>query len=127
MDNYPIFSKDEARAILSLVIDMVVVDSDVDVQEQLYVTIAAHRFGLDELDIRKAQTLSPHFVANTVGSMSYEKRKIASCLVFLASIADAKIANAERRLFDMLARNCNFVDIGDEDAGEIVYNWLNNK
>ena len=127
MDNYPIFSKDEARAILSLVIDMVVVDSDVDIQEQLYVSIVAHRFGLGELDIRIAQTLSPQFVANAVGSMSYEKRKIASCLVFIASIADEKIANAERRLFDMVARNCNFVDIGDDDASLIVYNWLNNK
>lgn len=127
MDNYPIFSKDEARAILSLVIDMVVVDSDVAIQEYQYVTSVANRFGLDELDIREVQTLSPHFVANTVSAMSYEKRKIASCLVFMASITDAKIANAEKILFDILARNCNFVDIGDEDAGLIVYNWLNNK
>lgn len=121
---YPTFTKSEAKAIVSLVIDIAVCDDNFDIKEQRYVLIIANRFGLNESDIQDAQALTPDVVCNTFSNMSIEKRKLGTAIVFTACMVDGQISNAERRLLNYISQNCDFVDPGSERPDVIASNWI---
>lgn len=123
----PYFSKDEAMAIISIVIDVVLVDGRVDPGEDQYVGVLANKFGLSKQDILTAQGLAPNQVAPVLSRMSYEKRKWATTFLMGATMADGFTSRQECQIASMIMDNCNLVDwdYDPKKIGEALKQWLN--
>lgn len=108
----PYFSKDEAMAIISIVIDVVLVDGRVDPGEDQYVGVLANKFGLSKQDVLTAQGLAANQVAPVLSRMSYEKRKWATTFLMGATMADGFTSRQECQIASMIMDNCNLVRLG---------------
>jgi len=123
----PYFTKEEATAIISAVIDTVLVDYQLDQYEQLYVTRLANKFNLSDQDIRSAQLLTPDQVSAVLSKMTYEKRKLTTCFLDCAATADGIVRRAESAILRMMINRCNLPELDDNhiDMATLVVEWLN--
>ena len=123
----PYFTKEEATAIISAVIDTVCVDGQLDQYEKLYVARLAKKFNLSEQDIRSAQLLTPDQVSAVLSKMTYEKRKLTTCFLNCAATADGIVRRVESTILRMMINRCNLPELGDNhmDMAIRVTEWLN--
>ena len=124
---YPSFSKNEAIAILSIVIDVVLVDGHIDSGEVEYVQLIANRLNLTERDIQEAKRLQPADVAPVLRVMSYDKRKVAAGILLASSLADGYAAHSEVAVMSMIIDNCNLPDLDFDPTiiQRVFQDWLN--
>lgn len=102
-----LFSLEEKRAILSLIMDMVTVDRKIHDDEIWMLQQVCKKFQLDPHDYSIAERLTPTQVAPIVKGMSLEKRKLTGYLLAATAAVDGDFADAEDSLYTMLASQCN--------------------
>lgn len=114
-------------AIISIVIDVVLVDGRVDPGEDQYVGVLANKFGLSKQDVSTAQSFTPNHVAPVLSHMSYEKRKWATTFLMGATMADGFTSRQECQIASMIMDSCNLVnwDYNPQKLGEAIKQWLN--
>lgn len=121
----PFFVKEEAIAIISIVLDVVFVDNKLDPSENKYVCILADKFNLGKQDVVFARSLTPNQVSATLSRMSYEKRKLATCFLMGAAMADGFSSRLECQIATMIIENCNLVEcFNPQEILDSIKNWL---
>lgn len=126
---YPCFSKEEALAVISVVIDIALADNRLDPNEDQFVGVLATKMGLSKLEVRNAQKLQPNVVAPTLSRMTYDKRKLVTFMLLATSAVDGFSSRTELAAVMMICANCNLVNPNDlevspERVAREVKKWL---
>lgn len=126
---YPCFSKEEALAVISVVIDIALADNRLDPNEDQFVGVLATKMGLSKLEVRYAQKLQPNVVAPTLSRMTYDKRKLVTFMLLATSAVDGFSSRTELAAVMMICANCNLVNPNDlevspERVAREVKKWL---
>lgn len=124
----PFFSRQEGMAVLSILADIATAD-DLTMGEAGLMSLICEKFGLaNQRDLDAVNELSPSQVIPVISRMSYEKRKIVTCMMLLMVFQDGNLSPEEKFLYPEIASQCNLVvdeDISPQEAHYIVGNWLN--
>ena len=124
----PYFSRQEGMAVLSILADMATAD-ELTMGEAGFMSVIGEKLGLAnqrDLDIVKA--LTPDQVIPVISQMSYEKRKLVTCMMLMMIFQDGFLSEEEKQLYPEIASQCNLAineNIQPQEAHFLVGNWLN--
>lgn len=124
----PYFSRQEGMAVLSILADMATAD-ELTMGEAGFMSVIGEKLGLanqKDLDIVKA--LTPGQVIPIISRMSYDKRKLVTCMMLMMTFYDGVLSNEEQQLYPEIAYQCNLTvneSIQPQEAHYLVGNWLN--
>lgn len=124
----PYFSRQEGMAVLSILADMATAD-ELTMGEAGFMSVIGEKLGLAnqrDLDIVKA--LTPDQVIPVISQMSYEKRKLVTCMMLMMIFQDGYLAEEEKQLYPEIATRCNLAineNIQPQEAQLLIGNWLN--
>lgn len=126
---YPCFSRDEALAVISVVIDIALADNRLDAKEDQFVGVLATKMGLSKQDVRSAQMLQPDDVAPTLSRMTYDKRKLVTFMLLATTAVDGFSSRTELAAVMIICANCNLVnptelDVSPDRVAREVKKWL---
>lgn len=123
---YISFTNSEARAIMSVVIDMVCVDGKIHKNEEWLVNQLCKKFGFGNSDIKLAQNMQPGEVVPVISGMSWEKRKLVSYILATAAAIDGYVDQNESATYYFISQHCNLItsEIDNDVAMKAVKDFL---
>ena len=113
---------------MSILADISTAD-EMTMDEAGFMSVIGEKLGLAnqrDLDIVKA--LMPEQVIPIISQMSYDKRKLVTCMMLEMIFCDGMLSNEERQLYPEIAYQCNLIvdeDIQPQEAQFLIENWLN--
>ena len=124
----PYFSRQEGMAVLSILADIATAD-ELTYGEAGLMSVIGEKLGLaNQRDLDIVNSLTPNQVIPIISQMSYEKRKLVTCMMLMMIFQDGEASEEERELYPEIAAQCNLTvdeDILPQEAHYIVGNWLN--
>lgn len=124
----PYFSRQEGMAVISILADMATADV-LTMDEAQLGSVISEKFGLNnQRDLEAIRDLSPEQVIPVISVMSYEKRKLVTCMMLMMALQDGRVSADEKMLYPEIATRCNLVideNIQPQEAHYLVGNWLN--
>ena len=124
----PYFSRQEGMAVISVLADMATAD-DLTMDEAQLGSVISEKLGLNnQRDLETIRDLSPEQVIPVISGMSYEKRKLVTCMMLMMALQDGRVSSDEKMLYPEIASRCNLVigeNIQPQEAHYLVGNWLN--
>lgn len=125
---YPYFSRQEGMAVLSILADIATAD-ELTYGEAGLMSVIGEKLGLaNQRDLDIVNSLTPSQVIPIISQMSYEKRKLVTCMMLMMVFQDGEASEEEGELYPEIAAQCNLTvdeDILPQEAHYIVGNWLN--
>ena len=123
---YISFTNSEARAMRSVVIDMVCVDGKIHKNEEWLVNQLCKKFGFGNSDIKLAQNMQPGEVVPVISAMSWEKRKLVSYILATAAAIDGYVDQNESATYYFISQHCNLItsEIDNDVAMKAVKDFL---
>lgn len=125
---YPYFSRQEGMAVLSILADIATAD-ELTYGEAGLMSVIGEKLGLaNQRDLDVVKTLSPQQVIPVISQMSYDKRKLVTCMMLMMIFQDGKLSEEEQELYPEIASLCNLTideNIQPQEAHYLVGNWLN--
>ena len=124
----PYFSRQEGMAVLSILADIATAD-ELTMGEAGLMSVIGEKLGLaNQRDLDQVKNLSPRQVIPIISQMSYEKRKLVTCMMLMMVFQDGRLSEEEKVLYPEIASQCNLTideDIMPQEAHYLVGNWLN--
>ena len=124
----PYFSRQEGMAVISILADMATADV-LTMDEAQLGSVISEKLGLNnQRDLEAIRDLSPEQVIPVISVMSYEKRKLVTCMMLMMALQDGRLSADEKMLYPEIATRCNLVideNIQPQEAPYLVGNWLN--
>ncbi len=124
----PYFARQEGMAVISILADMATADV-LTMDEAQLGSVISEKFGLNnQRDLEAIRDLSPEQVIPVISVMSYEKRKLVTCMMLMMALQDGRVSADEKMLYPEIATRCNLVideNIQPQEAHYLVGNWLN--
>lgn len=106
---YISFSKTEARAIISLVLDMIAVDGKVHENEDWLGTQLMIKFSMTDSDMEIAKHMKPDEVASIISGLPWEKRKLISYILASIAAIDGYVDKMESSTYFFISHRCNLI------------------
>lgn len=124
----PYFSRQEGMAVLSILADIATAD-ELTMGEAGLMSYIGEKLGLaNQRDLNVVKGLMPEQVIPVISQMSYEKRKLLTCMMLMMVFHDGVLSQEERQLYPEIAYQCNLPvdeEIQPQEAHYLVGNWLN--
>lgn len=123
---YVSFTKSEARAIMSVVIDMIAVDGKVHKNEEWLGTQLMNKFGMSDSDMNLAKNMQPGEVVPVISGMPWEKRKLVSYILASIAAIDGYVDQNESATYYFISHHCNLItsEIDTDVAMKAVKDFL---
>lgn len=103
------FSKTEAKAIISLVIDIAQSDNKIHPNEAMLVEKLCDKFSLSQADLIAAKSLQPDDVVGIISAMPWDKRKLVSYILYVAAGIDGYVHENESANYYFISNYCGLV------------------
>lgn len=123
---YISFTKSEARAIMSVVIDMIAVDGKVHKNEEWLGTQLMNKLGMSDSDMNIAKNMQPGEVVPVISGMSWDKRKLVSYILAAIAAIDGYVDQNESATYYFISHHCNLItsEIDTDVAMKAVKEFL---
>lgn len=123
---YPVFSKDEQKAILHLA-SAVAFDGDWHENAKRLLNAIGYRFGFSLQDMGDSITYSRQKALSCIKAMSMEKKRLATILFMSAAMADGnmRLAKTQWDTFGDFASQCDLpTNVPFNEALDITHQYL---